>query len=107
MVISQFKILTEHDSAGRTGFLAITAEDAPAEVDSEPLRIAPAVFILGGLQRDAVDGTRGRAEVAPTAALAAVGVAREYDPPAPPRRDIRLTFRILHRHRPPAEVREN
>src|SRR6185437_15195780 len=71
-VFGHFKVRRELDGVRRTRLFAVTAENAPGEVDAEKLGIAPPVRVFGGLQRDAVHGTGNGAEVARHAPLAAV-----------------------------------
>src|SRR5271165_6239156 len=74
--LAHFEVRRQLDSVSGTGFFAVTTEYAAREIDTEELRITPPVFILVGLERDAIDGTGGRAEIARDTALAAVGIAR-------------------------------
>src|ERR1700722_19458605 len=98
MKLPHLEIGCKLDSISWTGFFAETAEDTTREVDTEELRITPSGFILGCLQRDAIDRARHRAKVARYTALASVGIARQNDPAPVAWREVRLLLRILNRN---------
>src|SRR5581483_12010405 len=102
VILAHLVVWSELDRVGGARVLAEPAVDAAVEIDPEELRKPPPMFILGRLQRDAGDGAHHGAQVASYAPFAAVGVARQDDPTAPPRRHVSLLFRILNR-RPPME----
>src|SRR6266542_3991286 len=83
------------DRVGRAGLFAETTEDATGEVDAEELRITPAGLVFGCLERDAIDRTCNRTEVARHTAFASVGITRQYDPAPVARREIWLLLGIL------------
>src|SRR5262249_30859063 len=94
---AHLEVRRQLDSVGRAGFLAVTAKDAAREVDAEEIRVAPSVFVLRRLKRDAPDRTGNGAQVARHAALLAVRVAGENDSAAITRREVRLLLGILNR----------
>src|SRR4029434_4151610 len=96
--LPHLEIRRKLDGISRAGLFAKTTEDAAREVDAEEVRITTPRFILGCLERDAIDRTGDRAEVARHAALAAVGIARQNDPAPVAGREIRLLLRILNRN---------
>ncbi len=59
--LPHLEIRSELNGVGGAGFFAETAKDAARKVNAEEFRKAPAVFVLGGLERDAIDRTRDRA----------------------------------------------
>ena len=59
---------------------------------------AASVFVLRGLQRDAVHWADYGTEVTGYAALPAIRITRENDAAAITRGQVRLLFGILHRH---------
>src|SRR5713226_5489284 len=72
VIFTHLKVRRQLDCVGRAGLLAVATENAAREVDPEELRIAPAMFVLCRLQRDAGDRTGNRAEVAAYTALAPI-----------------------------------
>src|SRR5260370_16071107 len=94
--LSNLEVRRKLDGVSRAGLCAKTAEDGTREVDAEEFRVAPPVFVLSCLERDAIDGTRDRAEVAGHATLASIGIPRQNDPAPVAWREVRLLFRILN-----------
>src|SRR5690606_35854686 len=97
VVLAHLEIGRELDRVRGTRLLAESAVDAAREVDAEPRRVPAHGPVLGLLERDAVDGTGDRAEIAGDAALLPVRIPGEDDAPAEARREIRHLIGILDR----------
>src|SRR3954464_13031362 len=80
VVLAHFHIWSQLNGVGRTSVLAKAAKYAAREIDAEPFREVPAVFVLRRLQRDAVHGAYHRAEITAYTAFDAVRITRENDP---------------------------
>src|SRR5690606_32886018 len=67
------------------------------EVDPKPCRVPAPILVLGLLERDAIDRTSDRAQVARHAALFAVRLARQDEPATEARRERRHLLGIQNR----------
>ena len=68
---------------------------APAGLEESECFEAPPVFIFSCPERDTIDGTHDRTEIASHAALASIGIARQNDPASIAWRETRLLLRKL------------
>src|ERR1035437_5638574 len=98
VVLAHLYIWRQLYGIGGTSVLAKAAKYAAREIDAEPFRETPAVFVLRCLQRDAVHRAYHGAEITAHAAFSAVGIARKNDAATIPRGQVGFLFGILHRH---------
>src|SRR5690348_12025949 len=98
IVFGHLEIRSELNRVGRASLFAETAEDATRKIDPEKSRVAPAVFVFGCLQGNAIDGTNNRTEVTSNTAFAAIGITRKDDAAAPAWRQVSGLLRILFCH---------
>jgi hypothetical protein len=75
--------------------------DAAREINPKEFRIATfvSIWIVGGLKRDAINGTSHRAEIAGHAPLFSVGISGQDDSSTPAWRQIGSFLWILNRDR--------
>src|SRR5690606_26719789 len=72
--LSHFKIRDELNGIRRACFFAVAAINTAREIYPEKLRVPSAMFILRGLQRDAVDRARGSTQITSHTTFSHVGV---------------------------------
>src|ERR1019366_1913827 len=98
VVLAHFHIWSQLYGIGGASIFAEPTENTAREINAEPFRETPAVFVLRGLQRDTVHWTYGSTKVAAHAAFPAVRITRENDATAITRSQVGFLFGILHRH---------
>jgi hypothetical protein len=94
--LAHLEIRGKLDGVGRAGLFAQAAKDTTREIDAKELWKTPPVFILSCLERNTIDGTNDRTEIARHAALTSIGITRQNDPAPVAWSEIRLLLRILN-----------
>jgi len=102
LIVGQGELVLQLDGSGRAGLLAVTAEDAAAEVDlvhlgvALPLGVAFLLGVLAGLDINAAGRAIGRAEAAAHTQLQPV-LSLQLVPPAETGVEANPFLRILNR----------
>jgi len=95
------------DGQGGACLFAKSTKDAAGEIDPEKFGVPPAVFVFGGLKRDAADRACNGTQIAGDTPFFTVGTAGKDDAAPPPGRDASFFLGVKYRLPSPEGVEED